>query len=60
VGRLGEVAQPDEWRWLGHPEDGERPWVGRLGEGKRRRREAARLHALRRAARGHGTVAARP
>jgi hypothetical protein len=32
--------------------------VGQLGEGKRRRREAARLHALRRAARGHGTAVA--
>jgi hypothetical protein len=31
-----------------------------VGEGKWRRHEAAWLHVLRRAARGHGTVAVRP
>jgi hypothetical protein len=31
-----------------------------VDEGKWRRHEAAQLHVLRRAARGHGTVAVRP
>jgi hypothetical protein len=47
-GRWRHAARPDGRQWLGRPEEGERPRVGRLGEGKRRRREAARLHALRR------------
>jgi hypothetical protein len=53
----GAVAWPDGQRWLGRPEEGERPQVGRLGDVKWRS-EVARLHALRRAARGHGMVAA--
>jgi hypothetical protein len=27
------VVRPDGRRWLGRPEEGERPWVGRLGPG---------------------------
>jgi hypothetical protein len=53
------AAWLDGRRWLGRPEEGERPQVGWLGEGKWRRREAARLHALSQAVRGHGTAAAR-